>query len=376
VDEDNNAPDVQPDYTAVLKTLGRPYDVWDVVAQASEPNTATLQNYDRVIWFSGLDTLFSGPSPTGESALSAFLTQDKCLLLSSQDYFATKGLTTFMSNTLGVAAMGNDTKHTHVTGATGSAFKDLGTYGFSYPYTNTSDTITPTVGANAAFTGDKGNAAVMVDNGVYHTSFWAFPMEALPTADARLDALNTFLNWCEGTLYAPVKAGFTGTPVSGGAPLIVTFNNSSSGQTSNLWSFGDGITSTLPSPTHTYTTPGFYTVTLKVTGPGGANTLTQPSYVKVYNPVQAGFTGTPTSGLAPLTVVFSNTASGDFDSLLWSFGDGITSTLPGPTHTFTTGGAFTVTLTASGLGGTNTATKPKYIQVSTDYKLYLPTVQR
>jgi PKD repeat protein len=80
---------------------------------------------------------------------------------------------------------------------------------------------------------------------------------------------------------APV-ANFTATPVSGTAPLAVTFTNGSTGNVSGYaWSFGDGSTSTAPSPAHTYTNAGIYTVSLTATGPGGTNTKTQNGYITV-----------------------------------------------------------------------------------------------
>jgi PKD repeat protein len=82
------------------------------------------------------------------------------------------------------------------------------------------------------------------------------------------------------TTLAP-QAQFTATPDGGVAPLRVQFQNTSTGDvTSYLWDFGDRQTSTEQSPTHTYTAPGQYTVTLTVTGPGGTSTATQTILVK------------------------------------------------------------------------------------------------
>ncbi|CAG1769781.1 hypothetical protein BAC2_00569, partial [uncultured bacterium] len=155
------------------------------------------------------------------------------------------------------------------------------------------------------------------------------------------------------TVYAPVQAAFVSSPVSGIAPVTAVFTNTSTGDfTSSLWDFGDGVTSTLLSPTHTYTSAGVYTVTLRVTGPGGTNTSAVTNAVTVYAPVHAAFTATPTTGTPPLTVNFSNTSTGDFTSSLWTFGDGVTSTSPNPTHVYSAVGTYTVTLSISGPGGT------------------------
>jgi PKD repeat protein len=89
----------------------------------------------------------------------------------------------------------------------------------------------------------------------------------------------------EGRLSVP-SAGrqepLTG-PTSGFAPLSVAFTNTSTGYfTSSQWDFGDSQTSTLKNPTHTYEAAGTFTVTLTVSGSGGMDTLTQPSYIAVY----------------------------------------------------------------------------------------------
>jgi PKD repeat protein len=178
------------------------------------------------------------------------------------------------------------------------------------------------------------------------------------------------------TVYAPVQAAFVSSPVSGIAPVTAVFTNTSTGDfTSSLWNFGDGVTSTLLSPTHTYTSAGVYTVTLRVTGPGGTNTSTVTNAVTVYAPVHAAFTATPTTGTPPLTVNFSNTSTGDFTSSLWTFGDGVTSTLSNPTHVYSAVGTYTVTLSISGPGGTAAMTVSNAITVN-NYRIMLPLVQR
>lgn len=75
-------------------------------------------------------------------------------------------------------------------------------------------------------------------------------------------------------------ASFTGTPLSGRAPLAVSFTDTSSGiPTSWLWNFGDGTTSTAQNPTKTYTTVGTYTVQLFASNSLGGSTDTKLGYV-------------------------------------------------------------------------------------------------
>ena len=83
------------------------------------------------------------------------------------------------------------------------------------------------------------------------------------------------------TPVAPTAA-FTGTPVGGCAPLAVSFTDASTGSaTSWNWDFGDGGTSTLQNPSHTYAAAGVYDVSLTATNAAGANTLTRTGQVTV-----------------------------------------------------------------------------------------------
>jgi PKD repeat protein len=88
---------------------------------------------------------------------------------------------------------------------------------------------------------------------------------------------------------APV-ASFNGSPVSGVAPLAVTFTDASSGSvTVWSWNFGDGGTTNLATNTvlYTYNTAGVYSVTEIVSGPGGSSTNTQVNYITAWTPFQA-----------------------------------------------------------------------------------------
>jgi PKD repeat protein/serine/threonine protein phosphatase PrpC len=154
---------------------------------------------------------------------------------------------------------------------------------------------------------------------------------------------------------APVAA-FTLNPASGPAPLDVTFTDTSTGPI-NLysWDFGDGNTSTLTNPTHQYESPGTYTVTLVVTGPGGSSSASH-SVTASYAAPTACFTANPTTIVVNGTVIFSaGCSSGTITGYNWTFGDGGTASgnLPAPSHTYTTVNNFTVSLTVSGPGGTS-----------------------
>ena len=165
---------------------------------------------------------------------------------------------------------------------------------------------------------------------------------------------------------APVP-NFTSTPRSGTAPLTVTFNDSSTNSpTSWNWSFGDGATSTSRNPVHTYTIVGTYTVSLTASNAGGSNTVTHTNFITVNAPPAPvpNFTSTPRSGAAPLTVTFNDSSTNSPTSWNWSFGDGATSTSRDPVHTYTIVGTYTVSLTVTNAGGSNTVTHTNFITVN------------
>jgi len=77
----------------------------------------------------------------------------------------------------------------------------------------------------------------------------------------------------------------------------------------------------------------------------------------------ADFTTDPITGFAPLTVNLVDKSTGQIDSWLWDFGDGSTSTDQHPFHTYLNSGTYTVSLTVTGLGGSDTETKTDYVTV-------------
>ncbi|NUR62380.1 MAG: PKD domain-containing protein [Catenulispora sp.] len=178
-----------------------------------------------------------------------------------------------------------------------------------------------------------------------------FPMTSNDQA-ALGDPLEDF--WVRGS--TPLSASATGSPSTGNAPLTVAFHGSATGGTapySYSWAFGDGATSTAQSPSHTYSTAGTYTATLTVTDASSpAKTATSQvttTVSAVGNPLAASASATPTSGQVPLSVAFTGTATGGTPaySYSWAFGDGATSAAQNPSHTYSTAGTYTATLTVT-----------------------------
>jgi len=91
--------------------------------------------------------------------------------------------------------------------------------------------------------------------------------------------------------------------------------------------------------------------------------LTSGEVIPVPVVTEAGFSASPTTGAAPLSVQFTDSSVGAVSSS-WNFGDGAQSTATNPAHTYTTPGTYTVTLAVTGVSGSDTETKTGYITVT------------
>jgi gliding motility-associated-like protein len=134
-------------------------------------------------------------------------------------------------------------------------------------------------------------------------------------------------------------------------PVLAQFENTSYGYTSISWNFGDGTTAgNVPDPSHVYATPGTYTVTLSLYGPGGL----QAQHTDVVNVRQ------PTATLAALTPAvclgtaaqLQATAKGAL-TYLYDFGDG--SVGASGTHVYTVAGSYDVQLVVTDTVGCSVA---------------------
>ncbi len=167
----------------------------------------------------------------------------------------------------------------------------------------------------------------------------------------------------------PPVADFSGTPTTGTVPLTVDFTDLSSGAPDGWsWDFGDGATSSQQNPTHVYNAVGVYSVSLTASNADGSDQLTRVDYITVDpvagNPPVADFVGLPTTGTAPLDVVFTDLSSGTPTAWSWDFGDGASSTQQNPNHVYTAAGTYTVSLMASNANGQDTLVLAGYVTVS------------
>jgi PKD repeat protein len=132
---------------------------------------------------------------------------------------------------------------------------------------------------------------------------------------------------------------------SGCSPLPVKFAGNAGSDCLISWSFGDGGTSTDPSPEYTYNIPGRYIVTLTVTDSRG-RTLTATEAIEVWGrPVAAFDIRGDNQWNEGDKVVFVNMSSGAVN-YLWDFGDGTYSTLADPVYRYRQAGTYSVSLVA------------------------------
>lgn len=159
-------------------------------------------------------------------------------------------------------------------------------------------------------------------------------------------------------------AYFTASDTIGIAPLTVQFTDLSTPQDSIIswhWDFGDGYIDTLQNPIHTYETAGVYDVTLIVSNGTISDTLTKTDYITVY--FDTDFSANPTSGYYPLVVQFTDLTQGNPTEWKWYFGDGDSSEVQNPPHTFWNPGDYDITLIVSNGAMSDTLTKLAYITV-------------
>ena len=181
------------------------------------------------------------------------------------------------------------------------------------------------------------------------------------------------------TVSAPNQAPIAkaaAAPMSGVAPLAVSFSSAGSSDPdgtiqSYSWVFGDGTTSAVSNPLHTYSTKGNYTATLVVTDNRGLKSPAVTVAIIVTNeaPV-ANAAGSPTSGYAPLAVSFSSAGSSDPEGGIltysWNFGDGTTSTSANPSHTYSTPGPYSAILIVTDNQGDQGTSSPVTVSAQQD----------
>jgi len=130
--------------------------------------------------------------------------------------------------------------------------------------------------------------------------------------------------------------------------MTAYFTNRNMGEATQLfWMFGDGSYSTDQNPVHTFPAPGYYSASLN-TYNSDNNCMDYYSEIVVISSsgedLHADFVFRPEPGTG--TVAFSDRSTGDITEYYWTFGDGDTSVLQNPAHTYVKSGYYEVCLSA------------------------------
>lgn len=209
--------------------------------------------------------------------------------------------------------------------------------------------------------GDGNQSNLANPTHTYATTGWYYVCLTIYGID---NGITYTCNWCD-SIYVQVPGGnpcngvnYTSTQVgnqvsfSPSLPVGYVVNT-------YYWTFGDGGTSNVANPTHTYANNGSYTACMVVSGTTPNNGFFQCTWcdsilIGMNVPCNASFIST-TSGN---TVTLTNTATGPgmITGYAWTFGDGGTSTAPNPTHTYANNGSYNVCLTITGIDNNITYT--------------------
>lgn len=166
------------------------------------------------------------------------------------------------------------------------------------------------------------------------------------------------------SLYPQPVSGFTINPntqcFAGNQFSFTNTTTLSSGTLSYLWNFGNGITSTQPSPNYSYPATGTYIVKLVATsGTGCKDSITRTITVNP-SPTATFAVNTASQCVTGNQFNFTNNSSITTGTLTyaWTFGDGNVSTNANPTHSYINAGTYTVKLVVtSGLGCKDSTTR-------------------
>jgi PKD repeat protein len=216
---------------------------------------------------------------------------------------------------------------------------------------STCDSLVVTLGNNSqlaqAYTWDFGDGTTSNSNNPIHafTTPGTYTITLVAENANLCQPTDTFTR--QVTFQSSKVAAALSAPGPGCAPFTSHFINQSTNAATYMWDFGDGSTSTEMSPIHTYTTPGEYEVKIVAVNPAACNGLDSSlATVTVnYDSVVAGFSEGTMANCDSMVVSMTN-SSQHAQSYLWDFGDGTTSELVHPNHTYGIPGTYAITLIA------------------------------
>ncbi len=164
---------------------------------------------------------------------------------------------------------------------------------------------------------------------------------------------------------------------SGCTPVIINFSNTSHPTPDNyLWNFGDGTTSTVPNPSHTFIEPGYYDISLTVTSNGCSTSFTNNQMIFVDAIPDLDFYWQLLYGELIYNVAkFTSVSTENLTNFVWTFGDSLSydniSYLEKPTHIYSTPDFYSVELCAENMHGCRNCVSHE-VQIKDIATFYIP----
>lgn len=230
------------------------------------------------------------------------------------------------------------------------------------------ETLTWTFGANAS----PATASTKTVTNVVYNASGTYPVTLMVVENGCSDTVTKQIE-----LYDNPVADFDSVNPGGCDPYIVNFNNQSTSASSlgYLWNFSDGTTSAEANPSHVFSPPGIYTYTLTVfTNDKCIDTsqLVSVHSITVSPSPIAAFTATPmVTTIFDPDINFFNLASADVVSWYYTFGDGASSNLSNPLHTYSNWGDYNVSQTVTNSYGCP-HTARQLVKVLPEFRFWIP----
>ncbi|MBS1638374.1 MAG: PKD domain-containing protein [Bacteroidetes bacterium] len=230
---------------------------------------------------------------------------------------------------------------------------------------------------NGTFTWNFGSHGVPQVSNVQNPSGVHFDAPGIYPIEFKIDE-----NGCHDSIIDTVQvyqmptAGFVNTPLVGCDPFTVTLHNSSTADTPMLydWTFSDGSTSSDQNPTHTFTPPGVYSVSLTIVTTNGCidtSRFSAPGMITVLPTPHASFYAMPTdTSIFDPDIYFFDSSTGGI-SWYYNFGDGDTSSMVNPSHHYTHYGYYTVTQTVTNASGCPNSTTIQ-VYIYPEFRFWVP----
>jgi PKD repeat protein len=296
----------------------------DTICEGETAYFTSTANTQDIQW------IFEGGTPSTSTA------QNPEVIYSNPGTFM---VTQYAYNDLGGDTLQIDNFITVLADPTGNFTANIDAYAVNF---------TQTISNATSFSWDFGDGEGSTDENPAHT----YEVDGSYTVTLTIvGTCNTIVVTKTITIANPPVAAFSYDVTSGCTVLTVQYTNESSVNTDEfLWTFEGGTpsTSTEEHPTVTYETPGVYAVLLQAINEQGQDAFLLDDAIEVLGPPDIGFSYN--SNLLTFNFIYEGDPA-EFSG--WDFGDGTTSTMLNPSHTYASEGVYIVELSATNNCGTS-----------------------